>query len=280
MSGHGQGGTVGYLETMFGLTGSVAVITGGGGVLAGHMAEALLKAGASVSLWGPHASSLRETAERAGAAAEAGSRITWTLADAGSEDSVAAAAEATVGQLGRLDILVNAVGGNKGKGPLVETDVALFEEILRLNLVAGMLVPTKVICRQWKAGGVHGSIVNMASMASYVPLSGVWAYDAAKAAVLNLTAAAAKELAPQGIRVNAIAPGFFLGKQNRALLVDEKTGRLTPRGESVISRTPYGRFGEPQELAGALLFLASPRAAGFVTGVCIPVDGGFLTDNI
>ena len=269
-----------YLEMMFGLDGRVAVITGGGGVLAAHMAEALLKAGASVSLWGPHESSLRDTAERAGAAADAGGRITWTLADAGREDSVTAAAEATVGQLGRIDILVNAVGGNRGKGPFVDTDIDRFEEVLRLNLVAGFLVPTKVICRQWVAGGTHGSIINLASMGSYVPLSGVWAYNAAKAGVLNLTAAAAKEFAPQGIRVNAIAPGFFLGKQNRALLVDEKTGKPTARGESVISRTPFGRFGEPQELAGALLFLASTRAAGFVTGVCIPVDGGFLTDNI
>jgi NAD(P)-dependent dehydrogenase (short-subunit alcohol dehydrogenase family) len=280
MSGARQEASGGYLEGMFGLSGSVAVITGGGGVLAGHMAEALLKAGASVSLWGPHAASLEETAERAGTAAAAAGRITWTLADAGSEDSVAAAAEATVKQLGRLDILVNAVGGNKGKGPFAETDIALFEEILRLNLVAGLLVPTKVVCRMWLAGGTRGSIVNMASMGSYVPLSGVWAYDAAKAAVLNLTVATAKEFAPRGIRVNAIAPGFFLGKQNKALLVDEKTGTLTARGESVISRTPFGRFGEPHELAGALLFLASTRAAGFVTGVCIPVDGGYLTDNI
>jgi NAD(P)-dependent dehydrogenase (short-subunit alcohol dehydrogenase family) len=274
------GGAAGYLTEMFGLEGQVAVIAGGGGVLASHMAEALLKAGASVSLWGPHEASLRETAERAGAAAQAGARITWMIVDAGSEESVAAAAEATVGQLGRMDILVNAVGGNRGKGPFVETDVARFEEILKLNLVAGLLVPTKVVCRQWIDGGLKGCIVNMASMGSYVPLSGVWAYDAAKAGVLNLTVAAAKEFAPHGIRVNAIAPGFFLGKQNRALLVDEKTGKLTPRGESVISRTPVGRFGEPQELAGALLYLSSPRAAGFVTGVCIPVDGGFLTDNI
>jgi NAD(P)-dependent dehydrogenase (short-subunit alcohol dehydrogenase family) len=281
--GAGAGGTdtgaAAYLQQMFGLAGSVAVITGGGGVLAGHMAEALLKAGASVSLWGPHESSLRETAERAGAAAGAESRITRAIADAGSEESVAAAAEAVIGGLGRLDILVNAVGGTRGKGPFVETDVALFEEVLRLNLVAGLLVPTKVICRRWLADGVHGCIVNMASMGSYVPLSGVWAYDAAKAAVLNLTTAAAKEFAPQGIRVNAIAPGFFLGKQNRALLVDQATGNFTARGQSVISRTPFGRFGDPQELAGALLFLASARAAGFVTGVCIPVDGGFLTDN-
>jgi NAD(P)-dependent dehydrogenase (short-subunit alcohol dehydrogenase family) len=272
----------GYLKGMFGLEGSVAAITGGGGVLAGHMAEALLNAGARVSLWGPHEQSLRETTERAGAAAgqDAAKRITWVLADAMSEESITAAALETAGHFGSLDILVNAVGGNRGKGPFVETDVARFEEVLRLNLIGGLLVPTKVLCRQWVAAGVHGTIINMASMGSYLPLSGVWAYDAAKAGVLNLTAATAKEFAPYGIRVNAIAPGFFLGKQNRALLIDETTGKLTARGEAVVSRTPLGRFGAPQELAGALLYLASSRAAGFVTGVCIPVDGGFLVDNI
>jgi NAD(P)-dependent dehydrogenase (short-subunit alcohol dehydrogenase family) len=151
---------------------------------------------------------------------------------------------------------------------------------LRLNLVAGLLVPTKILAARWIERKVKGTIINIASMASYVPLSGVWGYDAAKAGVLNLTQAAAKELAPHGIRVNAIAPGFFLGKQNRALLVDEKTGELTARGQAIIKRTPYGRFGEAAELAGALLFLASPRASGFITGVSIPVDGGFLVDNI
>jgi NAD(P)-dependent dehydrogenase (short-subunit alcohol dehydrogenase family) len=142
------------------------------------------------------------------------------------------------------------------------------------------VVPTQVVCGHWVAGGVKGSVINLASMGSYVPLSGVWAYNAAKAGVVNLTMASAKEFAPKGIRVNAIAPGFFLGKQNRALLVDEKTGDLTPRGRDVIARTPMGRFGDARELVGAALFLASAEASGFVTGVCIPVDGGFLVDCI
>jgi NAD(P)-dependent dehydrogenase (short-subunit alcohol dehydrogenase family) len=117
-------------------------------------------------------------------------------------------------------------------------------------------------------------------MASYQPLSGVWGYDAAKAGVLNLTLATANEFAPYGIRVNAIAPGFFLGKQNRALLIDQKTGEYTDRGKAVIAHTPFRRFGEPQELAGATLYLASAKASGFVTGVSIPVDGGYLAFNI
>jgi NAD(P)-dependent dehydrogenase (short-subunit alcohol dehydrogenase family) len=117
-------------------------------------------------------------------------------------------------------------------------------------------------------------------MASYNPLSGVWAYDASKAAVLNLTRATANEFAAHGIRVNAIAPGFFLSKQNRTLLMDEETGELTPRGQAIIARTPWGRFGDVSELAGATLFLASANASGFVTGVSIPVDGGYLVNSI
>lgn len=125
-----------------------------------------------------------------------------------------------------------------------------------------------------------GAIINMASMASYIPLSGVWAYDAAKSAVMNLTMACAKEFAPDNIRVNAIAPGFFIGKQNKALLIDEATGGLTPRGKDVIAHTPTGRFGDASELAGVSLFLASDSAAGFVTGITVPVDGGYLVSNI
>ena len=117
-------------------------------------------------------------------------------------------------------------------------------------------------------------------MASYSPLSGAWAYDAAKAGVLSLAMGAAGEFARYGIRVNAIAPGFFFGKQNRSLLVDEKTGDYTERGKAVIHQTPFGRLGEADELVGATLFLASNKASGFVTGVSIPVDGGYLTFNI
>jgi NAD(P)-dependent dehydrogenase (short-subunit alcohol dehydrogenase family) len=136
-----------------------------------------------------------------------------------------------------------------------------------------------VVASYWIEKKIKGSIINLASMTSYKPLSGVWAYNAAKAGVLNLTMAAANEFAPYGIRVNAIAPGFFLGKQNRALLVDQKTGQYTDRGKAIIAHTPFGRFGDPWELAGATLFLASANASGFVTGVSIPVDGGYLAFN-
>jgi NAD(P)-dependent dehydrogenase (short-subunit alcohol dehydrogenase family) len=269
-----------YLDQKFGLNGRTVVITGGSGVLAGAMAEALLRAGAHVSLWGRHADLLAEAAERVGRAASADDRVDWVVADAQSENVLTQALRDYVTKKGGVDVLINAVGGNKGKSAFLDTDMAQFEEVLNLNLVAGFMVPTKVFCKHWIDVKRPASVINMASMSSYVPLSGVWAYDAAKAAVLNLTMAAAKEFAPHGIRVNAIAPGFFLGKQNRALLMDEKTGQLTQRGRDIISRTPFARFGNPEDLAGAVVFLSSDKASGFITGVCIPVDGGFLVDCV
>ncbi len=270
-----------YLSGLFGLEDTVAVITGGAGVIAGALAEALLQAGARVALWGRHRDTIEEALRRLGALLpECAGRLCGREVDAGQESACQEAYEATAGELGAPNLLVNGVGGTRGKCPLVEQDVGGFRSVLELNLVAGLLVPTKVFAARWIRQQIRGSIVNLASMASYAPLSGVWGYDAAKAGVLNLTQAAAKELAPHGIRVNALAPGFFLGKQNRALLVDADSGELTARGRTILERTPFGRFGETAELAGALLFLASTRASGFVTGACIPVDGGFLVDNI
>ncbi len=269
-----------YLHEMFSLEGKTVAITGGGGVIAGTMSEAFLKAGAKVSLWDIKMEFAETAKERLNAETGAGDRVQALEVDTTSEDSVRTALASCASELGGLDVLVNGAGGNRGKAAFVDVDVELFEEILRLNLIAGLLVPTKVIAAYWKEKSVGGAIINMASMASYVPLSGVWAYDAAKAAVMNLTMATAKEFAPDHIRVNAIAPGFFIGKQNRALLIDEATGELTQRGQDVIAHTPAGRFGEASELAGVSLFLASEKAAGFVTGVTIPVDGGYLVHNI
>jgi NAD(P)-dependent dehydrogenase (short-subunit alcohol dehydrogenase family) len=275
-----MGDEVTFLEEMFGLAGATVALTGGGGVLGRAMAEGFLRAGANVALWDHGQETHDEAVEHLSAASGAPERIGGTLVEASDEGSVGAAIRSTLERFGTLDILVNAAGGNRGRSAFVDTEVSQFETVLKLNLVAGLLVPTKTVCRHWIGAGVKGSVINVASMGSYVPLSGVWAYDAAKAGVLNLTMAAAREFAPHGIRVNAVAPGFFLGKQNRALLVDQETGDLTPRGRSVISRTPLGRFGDARELMGAVLFLASSRAAGFVTGTCIPVDGGFLVDCI
>jgi NAD(P)-dependent dehydrogenase (short-subunit alcohol dehydrogenase family) len=207
-------------------------------------------------------------------------RICSYRVDTASEQKVAEALEQCQTELGAADILINAVGGNMGRADFIETDLDGFSKIVELNLMAGLMVPTKVVAAHWIKHRIKGTIINLASMASYNPLSGVWAYDAAKAAVLNLTKAAANEFAAHGIRVNAVAPGFFLGKQNRSLLVDQKTGELTDRGRAIIAHTPCGRFGDVNELVGVTLFLASAKASGFVTGVSIPADGGYLTHNI
>ena len=271
----------GYLEEMFGLSDTVAVITGGAGAIAGALAAALLKAGAKVALWGHHQSTIDAAIERLKGEIDAvEERLFGYEVDTGDEEAVRSALDATVKSFGTPNLLINGVGGTRGKCAFVDQDMETFEFVIKLNLTAGLMVPTKVFASYWIREKIKAAVINMTSMASYVPLSGVWPYDAAKAAVLNLTQASAKEFAPHGIRVNAIAPGFFVGKQNRALLYDESTGELTDRGRAIIAHTPYGRFGETNELAGALLFLASPRAAGFITGISLAVDGGYLVDNI
>jgi NAD(P)-dependent dehydrogenase (short-subunit alcohol dehydrogenase family) len=270
-----------YVEDMFNLSDKTVVLTGGGGVIAGVMAESLLKAGAKVILWDIAQDALDAAKKRLADSTGLGDKISCLVVDAMSEQSVEKAINESASNFSIPNVLINAAGGNKGKTDFIETDMQSFEFILRLNLIAGLMVPTKVMAKIWINKGIKGSIINMTSMSSYIPLSGVWAYDAAKAGVLNLTMATAKEFAPHGIRVNAIAPGFFVGKQNKDLLIkNEATGELTERGQSIISRTPFGRFGDASELVGATIFLTSDKAAGFVTGVSLPVDGGYLTDNI
>ena len=271
-----------FVEDLFGLRDKVAVITGAGGAIAGVIGEAYARAGARVALWVHREEGMDELRDRIAALAPSRDHVRCFVCDTQDKGRVEDCYDRTAAMLGHPDILVNAVGGNRGKTSFVDADLGLFEDILRLNLLAGLVVPTQVFAARWTAAGLRGrSILNMASMGSYVPLSGVWAYNAAKSATLNLTAACAKEFGSVGIRVNAIAPGFFLGKQNFSLLVaNRETGELTARGRDVVSRTPFGRFGELEELCGAALFLASEKAAGFVTGITLPVDGGFLTDNI
>lgn len=269
-----------YLDEMFGLSGKVAVVAGGAGAIGTVMSEALLKAGAKVMVWSRSQESVDKALERMKAIPDCADRVGGMQVDTGKEDDVNEALAECVQSFGVPDILINGVGGNIGKAPLVEQDMEIFEKVLHMNLVAGLMVPTKVFGNYWIKNSVKGSIINLTSMASYNPLSGVWAYDAAKSATLNLTMGSANEFAKHGIRVNAIAPGFFIGKQNKALLIDQETGEYTERGQSVIAHTPYGRFGDVMELAGATVFLASDMAAGFVTGVSIPVDGGYLIHNI
>jgi len=270
-----------FIESMFSLENKTIAITGGGGAIPGTLAVAYAKAGATVILWGrgtnhPMAAAAAKVAEESGSA-----KVYAVTVDTASPAACEAAIAESEKLAGRApDVLVNGVGGNRGKAPFVDMDEAIFKDVVELNLLAGLVTPTRAFARYWIARGIKGCVINMTSMSSYKPLSGVWAYDASKAGVLNLNEGLAKELAPHGIRVNAIAPGFFIGNQNRALLIDEKTGDLTARGKAVVGHTPFGRFGDVKELCGAAIFLASDAAAGFVTGVSLPVDGGYLTDNI
>jgi len=269
-------------KQLFDLQGSVVVITGGGGVIAKAMAEALVTAGAKVSLWGRGKSRpIDEVAEELAGETGCPGMVHSQTADASDNSALQESLEQTIEEFGIPTCLINGVGGNKGKSSFNEADVDTFREILDLNIVAGMVLPTQVFTSYWIGEERKGNIINIASMASYIPLSGVWAYGAAKSAVMNLTMAAAKEFAPHGIRVNGIAPGFFIGDQNRRLLIaDDETGELTERGKDVIRHTPFGRFGEAEELGGVTVFLVSDKASGFITGTTVPVDGGYLIQNI
>lgn len=271
-----------YIEELFSLKGQRIVLTGGAGAIPGSLAIGFAKAGADLCLWGRgtnHPMQAAATGLRDQAGPGAG-RIEAVTVDTADRAAMQAALAETERLIGKPTILVNGVGGNRGKSSFVEVDEQAFAEILSLNIMAGLVTPTRVFAEYWIRNGMAGNVITMTSMASYKPLSGVWAYGAAKAAVLNLTEALAKELAPHRIRVNALAPGFFIGNQNRSLLIDDKTGELTARGKAILAHTPFGRFGSIEELRGAAIFLASDAASGFVSGISLPVDGAYLTDNI
>lgn len=264
-------------QELFSLDGMAAIITGGSGVLGGALARGLAMAGARVGVLG-------RSAERAGAVVgeitSAGGEAIPLIADVLESAQLQEARDAVLGAWGRIDILVNAAGGNVpaatvvGERTFFQVDREAFEGVIDLNLM-GSILPSQVfgavMSRQQR-----GAIINISSMAASKPLTRVGGYGAAKAAIDNFTRWLAVELArsygPE-LRVNAIAPGFFLGKQNRSFLLTEE-GTLTKRGRLIIDHTPMGRFGEPEELVGTVVWLASD-AARFVTGVVVPVDGGF-----
>ncbi len=264
----------------FSLEGQVAVVVGGTGVLGGAMARGLSEAGAAVAVVG-------RSQERGDKVVEAiiasGGRPVFVAADAGSRAGLQSARDTIVDALGEPDAVINAAGGNDPR--VTVTDELAFDDIdldawgdsFDLNLVAGVLLPCQVFGPAMVQAG-QGSIINIASIAAHVPLSKVVAYSAAKAAVVSLTQFLAREWAPH-VRVNSITPGFFPGEQNRRLLYDE-TGLPTARGEQILQHTPMGRFGEPDELVGAAVFLASRQASSFVTGTDLRVDGGFLATTI
>jgi NAD(P)-dependent dehydrogenase (short-subunit alcohol dehydrogenase family) len=260
----------------------IAIITGGTGAIGSTFAKGLINAGAKVVILGRGKTKpVSQAVEAIDALVDQKGKIFGYQCDVANEESMVATLHKIVDEVGVPTLLINAAGGNKGKAPFTEVDVDVFDEVMKMNLLGGLVVPTKHCVNLWIEKGVKGNIINISSMASYIPLSGVWAYGASKAGVLNLTKGLAKEFAPHGIRVNGIAPGFFVGNQNKNLLyTDYEKGILSDRGRQIINHTPYGRFGELEELNGTLLFLADSRVSGFVTGVTIPVDGGYLIDNI
>jgi NAD(P)-dependent dehydrogenase (short-subunit alcohol dehydrogenase family) len=266
---------------LFDLSNEIAVVLGGTGVLGGAMAEALAGAGARVAVVGRNA---ERGMERVRAIEAAGGRAIFQAGDAQDRDSLVRARDAITKQWGPLSVLVNGAGGNRPDATLppgsdfCKLPLEAWQAVFDLNLTGGTLVPCQVFGETMLAAG-RGSIINIASMASILPLSRVVAYSAAKAAVLNLTKFLAREWATKGIRVNAISPGFFPAEQNRALLL-KPDGTYTERGGQIIGHTPMARFGEARELAGAIVWLAAPKASSFVTGQNIVIDGGFSSVTI
>ncbi|MCS6863791.1 MAG: SDR family oxidoreductase [Gemmataceae bacterium] len=269
------------MTNLFDLTGEVAAVLGGTGVLGGAMAEALAAAGAAVAVVGRNEERGRE---RVRTIEKAGGKAIFVSADAMNPASLTHARDTIRAQLGNITVLVNGAGGNKPEGTVApggdfcKLPLDGWQAVFDLNLVGGTLLPCQIFGETMVAAG-RGSIINIASMSSVIPLSRVVAYSASKAAVLNLTLWLAREWATKGVRVNAISPGFFPAEQNRRLLMNED-GTYTDRGRAIINHTPMGRFGNPEELAGAVVWLAAPRASSFVTGQNIIVDGGFSAVTI
>jgi NAD(P)-dependent dehydrogenase (short-subunit alcohol dehydrogenase family) len=270
------------------LSGKVAVVTGGGGVLCTQLASTLAACGAKVALLDLK----QEAAEQAAAAIRAkGFTAIGLSANVLEKASLEAAASEVLSSFGPCDLLVNGAGGNHPKGTTSEEylDPASLEKsgittffdlsfeginfVFNLNFL-GTLLPTQVFAKQM-LGRTGCSIINISSMNAFRPLTKIPAYSAAKSAVSNFTQWLAVHFSKVGIRVNALAPGFFLTNQNRALLINAETGGHTERADKILAHTPLGRFGEPADLDGTLLWLASYEASGFVTGVVIPIDGGF-----
>lgn len=271
------------------LSGKVALVTGGGGVLCSTMSRALAACGAKVAV-----ADMRQDAAETVAAqirAEGGTAI-GVVCNVLERANLEAANDVVKKQLGPVDILVNGAGGNHPKGTTsneylrpedlagAASDIVTFYDltpdgiqfVFNLNFL-GTLLPTQVFTRDMAQKG-RGVVINISSMNSFRPLTKIPAYSAAKAAVSNFTQWLAVHFSKVGIRVNAIAPGFFITDQNRALLT-KPDGSLTPRGQTILAHTPMGRFGIPEDLVGTLLWLVSDDASGFVTGTVIPVDGGF-----
>jgi len=269
------------------LTGKTAVVTGGGGVLCSRLAVALAASGAKVALIGRTRAKTEAVADEIKAAGGIALSVQGDVLD---PDSMQAARDLIIEELGPCDILINGAGGNSPKGTtskenfnksdLLDNSLVTFfdldpqgiEYVFNLNFL-GTLIPTQIFARDMinRSGAV---IINVSSMNALKPLTKIPAYSGAKAAVSNLTQWLAVHFAPVGIRVNAIAPGFFVSDQNHALLF-KPDGSPSDRACKILNMTPMGRFGEAEELVGTLLWLVHQPSSGFVNGIVVPVDGGF-----
>ena len=271
------------------LNGRVAVITGGGGVLCGGFAKDLARQGMKVAILDLRLEAAEKVADEIKAEGFEAMGVACNVLE---KESLLAAREVILEKYGTCDILVNGAGGNHPSGNTTKEkfqlcdlentseDIKTFfdldskgiEFVFNLNFL-GTLLPTQVFAKDM-IGKEYATIINISSMNSYKPLTKIPAYSAAKAAISNFTQFMAVHFSEVGLRVNAIAPGFFSTNQNKALLYNED-GSLTPRSEKILGHTPLGRFGVPADLTGALLFLADENYSKFITGVIIPVDGGF-----
>jgi NAD(P)-dependent dehydrogenase (short-subunit alcohol dehydrogenase family) len=263
------------MQSWFDLTGKTALVTGGGGVLGSAMARALAGHGARVVLMGRTQEKVQGMAQQIEAA---GGKAGWATADVTDDKSFSDALD----KIGDVDILLNAAGTilpeamTSPARSMFDLSLDAMRRVMDVNWM-GTVIPSFIVAKQFVARG-NGNIINVASMSSFKAITRNVAYSASKAALLNFTQWMAVHMVQHyspNIRVNAVAPGFFLTEINRHLLTDKDSGNLTPRGEAIIAHTPMGRFGEPDELGGATVYLAS-EASKFVTGIVIPVDGGHL----
>lgn len=269
-----------FLNSLFSVQGKVIAITGGGGILCGALARGLAKAGAHIALLDIQPECAQRVADDI--RAQGGEAIA-VQADVLDRDSVQRAADQVTAAYGAVNAIINGAGGNKKQATtsaeqtFFDLPQDAFQWVFNLNFV-GTLLPSQVFGKLMVERG-EGQILNIASVNAFSPLTNIPAYSAAKGAVKNFTEWLAVHMAqnysPQ-IRVNAIAPGFFLTTQNHFLLVDATTGESTQRGRTIIANTPMRRYGEPEELLSTVIWLLSPGAS-FVTGVTVPVDGGFTS---
>jgi len=267
-------------KSLFDLGGKTAVLLGGGGVLGTTMARGLAEAGANIAVCDLR---VEQAMECAGEAAKFGVKTGYYKLNAMDKAETEDVCGIICSEFGHVDILINAVGGNM-KAATTNDEVGFFDldssavlKVIELNLMGGAILPSQVFGREMVKNEEGGVIVNISSMNSFRPLTRIPGYSAAKAAVSNFTQWLSTDMAKiygDKLRVNAIAPGFFLTDQNRFLLTDEKTGERTARGQTIIDHTPMGRYGVPDDLIGTLVWLASD-ASKFVTGIVVPVDGGF-----